>query len=303
MVAEKPFPESKLPALSELFMTQETVTYLTNIVIAVILAVLLTHFWLGQGRTRSLLFWMVSAWVMAAADMLFSLRPDLPLWVGRLAPTLLVTIGHAGLYLGARVTSQRSEPWKWLIALTLAHAGALVFFLTLEQPTHWRMVCNGLVWAGLAFASFFTLGQGPVFFWRSAFSPANVFLAHGVFHVVRMVLAIASGSFDWPNVAAALQVVGDLEATFFTVALFVALLVASLQLRHEELMSARAEVETLSGLLPICAWCKKVRDDAGYWQQVEDFFERRDRIRFTHGICADCADTMQTESKAKPDGQ
>jgi hypothetical protein len=262
-------------------MSQETVTYLTNIVIAAILAVLLTHFWLGQGRPRHLLYWMVSAWVICVADVLFALRPELPHWFGRLAPTLLVTVGHAGLYLGACITAHRRESWRTVSLLTAAHAGLLVFFLTLDQPTHWRMVSNGVVWAGLAFASFLTLRGAPL-----------------IFHALRVLLAIGSGSFEWPNVAHALQVVGDLEATFFTVALFVSLLVASLQLRHEELMSARAEVETLSGLLPICAWCKKVRDDAGYWQQVEDYFERRDRIRFTHGICADCSTTMREDPTA-----
>lgn len=279
-------------------MTQETVTYLTNIVIAVILAVLLTHFWLGQGRQRHQSYWMISAWVIAAADLLFALRPELPNWVGRFAPTLLVTVGHAGLFLGARATAQRSAPWGWVGALTALHGAMLVFFLTLDHPTHWRMVTNGVVWATLALGAGFTLRQAPLFFWKSPFAPANVFFAHGAFHVLRVLLAIAAGNFGWSSVAEGLQIFGDLEATFFTVALFVSLLVASLQLRHEELSSARAEVETLSGLLPICAWCKKIRDDAGYWQQVEDYFERRDRIRFTHGICADCANTVQNESAA-----
>lgn len=281
-------------------MSQETVTYLTNIVIAIILAVLLTHFWLGQGRPRHLLYWMASAWVIGVADVLFALRPELPHWVARFAPTILVTVGHAGLFLGACVTAQRPERWRLAAGVTAAHGALLLFFLTLDQPTYWRMVTNGVVWSSFAFAAFAILRAAPVFFWRSPFAPANVFLAHGIFHVLRVLLAISSGNFDWPNVALALQVVGDLEATFFTVALFVSLLVASLQLRHEELMSARAEVETLSGLLPICAWCKKVRDDAGYWQQVEDYFERRDRIRFTHGICADCATTVQTEAVPPP---
>lgn len=274
-------------------MGQETVTYLTNIIIAVILAALLTHFWLGQGRNRLLMYWMISAWIIVAADVLFALRPELPLSFGRFTPTILVTLSHAGLFAGARATAQRPVPWSLLGIIVLVHAAALGYFLTLDHPTHWRMVINGAVWSVLAFASFVSLRHAPVFFWQPLISPANAFLAHGAFHVVRISLAIAAAEQEWPSVAAALQIVGDLEASFFTVALFVALLIATLQLRHQELSSARAEVETLSGLLPICAWCKKVRDDAGYWQQVEDYFERRDHIRFTHGICADCADNFR----------
>ncbi|MDB6113204.1 MAG: hypothetical protein JWQ62_149, partial [Lacunisphaera sp.] len=90
------------------------------------------------------------------------------------------------------------------------------------------------------------------------------------------------------------QIIGDLEVSFFMVALFVSLLLANLQLRHEELSSAHAEVQALSGLLPICAWCKKVRDDDGYWQQVDDYFSSRSRIQFTHGMCTDCFQVQMT---------
>lgn len=58
-------------------------------------------------------------------------------------------------------------------------------------------------------------------------------------------------------------------------------------------------MQTLSGLLPICAWCKKVRDDAGYWEQVEDYFARRDKIEFTHGICSECADEQSARIPRK----
>ena len=55
-----------------------------------------------------------------------------------------------------------------------------------------------------------------------------------------------------------------------------------------ELQTAMAEVKTLSGLLPICAQCKKIRDDRGYWNQIEKFIGARSNARFSHGICPDC---------------
>jgi hypothetical protein len=53
----------------------------------------------------------------------------------------------------------------------------------------------------------------------------------------------------------------------------------------------RAEQATkvLRGLLPICAWCKKIRDDKGYWKQLEDYMEQHSEAHFTHGMCAECA--------------
>jgi PAS domain S-box-containing protein len=54
------------------------------------------------------------------------------------------------------------------------------------------------------------------------------------------------------------------------------------------LQESLSQVKTLSGLLPICASCKKIRDDTGYWQQVESFIQKHTDATFTHGVCPDC---------------
>jgi signal transduction histidine kinase len=55
-----------------------------------------------------------------------------------------------------------------------------------------------------------------------------------------------------------------------------------------ELQEALEKISTLKGLLPICAWCKKIRDDRGYWKKVEDYVEEHTDAMFTHGICPEC---------------
>lgn len=57
-----------------------------------------------------------------------------------------------------------------------------------------------------------------------------------------------------------------------------------------KLNKALDEVNTLQGIIPICAWCKKIRDDDGYWQQVEVYLVKNPGISLTHGCCPDCAD-------------
>jgi CheY-like chemotaxis protein len=64
---------------------------------------------------------------------------------------------------------------------------------------------------------------------------------------------------------------------------------AELEARNQELQEALARVKTLRGLLPICASCKKIRDDQGYWQQVEVYLRQHSEAQFSHGICPDCA--------------
>ncbi len=55
-----------------------------------------------------------------------------------------------------------------------------------------------------------------------------------------------------------------------------------------ELKDALAKIKTLTGFLPMCAWCKKVRNDNGYWQKVEIYIGEHSDASFTHGICPDC---------------
>jgi PAS domain S-box-containing protein len=62
-----------------------------------------------------------------------------------------------------------------------------------------------------------------------------------------------------------------------------------------ELQAALAQVKTLSGILPICAWCKKVRNDTGYWQQVESYVRDHSEAQFSHGICPECEARVRRE--------
>ena len=63
-----------------------------------------------------------------------------------------------------------------------------------------------------------------------------------------------------------------------------------LQRSNDEIHRAAAEIRTLSGLIPICAWCKSIRDDKGYWEQLEHYWSSHADVLFTHGICPACAE-------------
>lgn len=66
----------------------------------------------------------------------------------------------------------------------------------------------------------------------------------------------------------------------------------NLALRVHDLENALARVKKLQGLLPICSYCKRIRDDQNYWQQVESYFSEHSDAEFTHGICPDCYDKV-----------
>lgn len=68
-----------------------------------------------------------------------------------------------------------------------------------------------------------------------------------------------------------------------------------------ELQEALAQVKTLKGFIPICANCKKIRDDEGFWKSVEKYISEHSEARFSHGICPDCASILYPGYRKKPE--
>ena len=69
-----------------------------------------------------------------------------------------------------------------------------------------------------------------------------------------------------------------------------------------ELQEALAKVKLLSGFIPICASCKKIRDDTGYWQQVEAYIQKHSNAEFSHSICPECSHKLYPELYPEPPG-
>lgn len=68
---------------------------------------------------------------------------------------------------------------------------------------------------------------------------------------------------------------------------------------NRELQEALSKIKTLKGLIPICAWCKKIRDDKGYWKLIETYVKEHSDADFTHGICPDCAAKLKKEEEGE----
>jgi hypothetical protein len=65
--------------------------------------------------------------------------------------------------------------------------------------------------------------------------------------------------------------------------------------RTRELETALSEIKTLKGILPICSHCKKIRDDDGYWNQLEAYISAHSEAQISHGICRECAEKYYPE--------
>ena len=74
---------------------------------------------------------------------------------------------------------------------------------------------------------------------------------------------------------------------------------SNLAARVKELESALSHVHELQGLIPICAYCKKIREDGNYWEGLEAYVSARSSAKFSHGVCPDCKEKVMQELKEK----
>jgi hypothetical protein len=91
------------------------------------------------------------------------------------------------------------------------------------------------------------------------------------------------------------------QAFYFRSVILVIFIIFGLIVGHtiSRLEEALQNVKTLKGFLPICANCKKIRDDEGYWQQIEEYIMDHSDADFTHGICNECVGKLYPEYSQK----
>lgn len=68
--------------------------------------------------------------------------------------------------------------------------------------------------------------------------------------------------------------------------------VKRLKVTNQDLQNALSEIKTLQGIIPICARCKKIRDDQGYWNNLESYIQKHSDASFSHGMCTECSDEL-----------
>jgi len=120
-------------------------------------------------------------------------------------------------------------------------------------------------------------------------TPVVVLTAHDAPELVRQASEVGVGAYlVKPPSARAMERAITIAVARFDDLMALRRLNARLEARNEELEEALAQIKTLRGLLPICANCKRIRDDKGHWHPIEAYIRDRSEADFTHGFCPEC---------------
>jgi len=224
-------------------------------------------------------------------------------------------------YRFADKTTLTPKPWFIIYEISIFAMGALWGALGVYVELHFSLVYLSitlLILAGLVAASVSTNAVSkPAFFCFTVpmLSPVAVFLI-GSGDFERIVLGVIVGGFLIVTILSVLQISQIIRESliqqFEKAQLLEALeiekvnvtelnknLAKDIERRKQteqekerlirELQDALGKVKTLKGLIPICANCKKIRDDKGYWNQIDSYIHKHADVDFSHGICPDCA--------------
>lgn len=145
--------------------------------------------------------------------------------------------------------------------------------------------------------------SNKIFKWLAIGALLGYFILHPLIHIISL-LHFFSGSLVPKNFASELLKSFSVSMlpwgiAFMILSALIGLFWGKIKQADEEkseiiaqLQKALAEVKNLSGFLPICASCKKIRDDKGYWNQIEAYISEHSEAEFSHGICPECSEKL-----------
>ncbi len=273
--------------------TLTLVCTIVSAVVSIAFGVALLNF---PGSSRDTAWFGCGFLSQAAGFLLIFLRGRVPILLsGPLANTLLVA-GLVMLSWGVDVHAEERPRYAPGLAW-VAVSAVLFIFVTYGQPRYnLRVVAVSALLLAINGAIGIRLLRRRNDAAVQHLLTGSIFLASAAAMAVRGFLAMFGPSQDTPFVSSPSSVVGFLAAFVMPILVAIGLLsmvARKMQVEREQTIgdreAARGRITALGGLLPICASCKKIRDEAGHWHEVEVYVRRHSPADFSHTLCPSCA--------------
>ncbi|NLI29208.1 MAG: hypothetical protein GX423_03920 [Nitrospiraceae bacterium] len=238
--------------------------------------------------------WTASLCASFFGILLISLRGIVPDAISAFGGSSLVVVLVAGLAYGMQQFIGQKPNNFGYVAVFLAAAGALCYFTIFVPSVNARIVVTGAAMACFSLFNAFLVFRGiPRLLGGHNLVLVAGFLAYALLNMIRAILAavVDPKLHDFMNATLTHSMILILMSGFHT-AIAVGLLILNFQRVEKELRDSMAELKILRGIIPICANCKKVRDDKGSWAQIESYIRDHSEADFSHGICPECVSKL-----------
>lgn len=269
--------------------------------IGLIVAFTMVYFLKARKAFRGFGLWTAASVLFAFGQALFSLQGFASPWISIVMANVALVLAFQWVLRGLWRFAG-GEPPIFVDAVLAAYMAVALTLLTYVYPSLAGRIIN---FCAVSLAQTIASVIAARELARKTGMKANACLMGGFLAIislslVRGGLALALGVGGYRNILeSSTQAVMLMLYSGAYVLTFIGLQIQNAQRVEDELTKAAEEVRTLSGIIPICSHCKKVRNDSGYWEQVEAYVSRMTEAGFSHGICPDCLEKLFPEQAAQ----
>ncbi len=265
---------------------------------AFVMFICLGHVILRRRTSPGFGLWTWAALASSASFVLLSFRQILPDFFTIIIADILAVL--AGILIARGLAKFCGRPQANWLDLTILVA--FTAYLLIFQPGLQARIVTVSFALSLIYLRATLLTVGPV---ARLLGEQNLLLVLCLGIVSLWCLVRAIVTWLWGDQSIHLMSVGPYHGLTFlimimgNIVMMVSLISLNSRRLENDLTSAMNEIKTLRGIIPICANCKKIRDDRGFWQQVESYVRERSDAEFTHSICPDCVEMLYPELNHK----
>ena len=262
---------------------------LLNAVVGLIFCLYMAHIFRTRQTYPGFQQWTIASLFVFSAMVLIYMRDTIPAWAS-IAGSNALGVASVGLIARGLFLGRTLSRW-WLILPVLASIAVSVVFTDYHPDVRVRIVLISVLSLLLMIHALVLVRSAP-----SAIPGLSIgwigFSLGGMslWLITRIVLTVLYEG-EKQNFFSASQVQGVFLACYSAgnIAILLGVLVLHSHRTERDLQQTLEEVRTLRGVIPICASCKKIRDDRGAWNQLEAYISRHSKAEFTHGYCPDCS--------------
>ncbi|HLZ20277.1 MAG TPA: hypothetical protein VKO67_11710 [Smithellaceae bacterium] len=280
------------------FLHIRTLIFVSGIT-SLILFVCMLYIWKHQKTYPGFLRWTFSSLLNAAGMLLVSYRGILPDFITIIISDILLMAAMMLITSGFSLFARQKPRERLHIGILLIYS-VIMLFLTYGWPDfNLRVIVYSMIQAALCIANAWILYKHvPGVLPNREVLYSWFFAVCAVIPILRAIASSldASGATEMMAAGVYHQMAVLIGLNFYII-VDIGLIILTAQRIDYELNKAKDEIKTITGLIPICSNCKKIRDDKGSWTLLESYFADHTDIMFSHGLCPDCVKELYPDIK------
>jgi hypothetical protein len=266
-------------------------------IISLVLCICMIYIFSTRKTYSGFTQWTIAAILYSFGMVFMGLRGILPDFISIIVANTLIIAGCASIACGLELFTNSTRRMWLFISLIVSMLLLFLYFTYYSPDINARIiVISVIITIFYGYSAYLVHRHVPHLINDRNRFLVVVFSVQALWSVLRVIHAIFINNAiaDYVNASGfyGITVVGFFSGNIFII---IGLITLNFQKVEFDLRSAMEEIKTLRGIIPICASCKKIRDDQGIWNQIEAYIRAHSEAEFSHGICPECMEKLYPE--------